>query len=122
MGDNIPAILRTQVRQLDHNQCAYCQTPEFLTVTTFEIDHIIPTSAGGVTAVDNLCLACPACNRHKSTRQSAFDSASGEVVPLFNPRKQMWSEHFSWNLETYRLQGLTPVSYTHLTLPTKRIV
>jgi hypothetical protein len=28
------------VREIDNGLCAYCHTPEALTVTTFEIDHI----------------------------------------------------------------------------------
>ena len=44
------------------------QTAESLTVTTFEIEHIIPRSKGGETAFENLCLACPTCNRYKSDR------------------------------------------------------
>lgn len=52
MSSTIPARLRSQVHSLDEGRCAYCQTPEELAVTTFEIDHIVPVSAGGETVPD----------------------------------------------------------------------
>lgn len=108
MGSIVPAQLRSQVRRQDEERCAYCQTPEELTVTTFEIDHIVPASAGGETTLDNLCLACPACNRHKGARQSAPDPETGRIVPLYHPRQQKWSAHFAWSEDVTQIVGLTP--------------
>lgn len=59
MSDYIPVDLKRQIRQQFNETCAYCQTAEYLTVTTFEIEHIVPLSAGGKTLLENLCLACP---------------------------------------------------------------
>lgn len=67
MTSTVSAQLRLRVHARAEERCEYCQTPEELTVTTFELDHIVPLSAGGVTVLDNLCLACPACNRQSST-------------------------------------------------------
>ena len=61
----IPADLQKLVREREQHRCAYCRTPEFLTVTVFEIDHIIPKNSGGEAKMENLCLACPSCNRYK---------------------------------------------------------
>lgn len=108
MSSVISASLRSQTHSQDEGRCAYCQTPEELTVTTFEIDHILPTSAGGETAPDNLCLACPACNRYKATRSSASDPETGQIVPLYNPRQQEWSAHFTLSQDAVRIVGLTP--------------
>jgi hypothetical protein len=33
---------------------------------------------------------------------------SGEMVSLYNPRKQQWQEHFTWNDEYTLIVGLTP--------------
>ena len=33
---------------------------------------------------------------------------SGQVVPLFNPRTQQWSEHFVWSADKTTIQGITP--------------
>ncbi|HAG84344.1 MAG TPA: hypothetical protein DCL61_25110 [Cyanobacteria bacterium UBA12227] len=67
--------LQRRIRARFNNCCAYCRTAEVLTVTTFEFEHIIPRSLGGETIWENLCLACPSCNRisvvttHKSAAQ-----------------------------------------------------
>jgi len=42
----IPATIRRQVRETAKGRCAYCRTPEALTVTIFEIGHIVPACAG----------------------------------------------------------------------------
>jgi hypothetical protein len=66
----------------------------------FHIDHVVPQSAGGPTTIGNLALACVSCSLRKSDRQVAADPESGEEVPLFSPRSQLWSEHFRWEAET----------------------
>jgi len=63
---------------------------------TFHIDHVVPRAAGGLTTTDNLALACVSCSLRKWARQTAADPATGEEVPLFNPREQVWHEHFRW--------------------------
>jgi hypothetical protein len=108
MSTTISAELRSQVHHRDENRCAYCQTPEHFTVTTFEVDHIVPASAGGETVLDNLCLACPACNRHKGARQSAPDPETGQLVSLYHPRQETWSSHFKWSEDQTQIVGLTP--------------
>jgi hypothetical protein len=52
----IPAELQRRVRERFANCCAYCQTAEHLTATTFEFEHTLPRSAGGETSLENLCL------------------------------------------------------------------
>ena len=47
MSDYIPVELQRQVKNHFANRCAYCQSSEDLTVAIFEIEHIIPRSAGG---------------------------------------------------------------------------
>lgn len=100
--------LRAWVRLQDQGCCAYCRSPEELSIAVFEIDHIIPVSQGGKTEPQNLCLCCPRCNRYKSAQQRATDPESGERVPLFHPRKQDWQTHFRWSRDRLRLIGLTP--------------
>ena len=39
----------------------------------------------------------------------AIDPTAGEVVPLFNPRRHMWSEHFIWSTDGLHIIGLTPI-------------
>ena len=105
----IPVALRRQIRDQFANCCAYCQTAEHLTVAIFEIEHIVPFVAGGETVADNLCLACPTCNRYKATRLAAIDPQTGESAPLFHPQQQAWIDHFDWNDSRTELVGLTAV-------------
>lgn len=109
MSVYVPVETQRTVREQFKGRCAYCQTLEALTVITFEFDHIVPLSAQGQTVAENLCLACPACNRYKARRQSAVDPATGETVPLFHPQHQIWSKHFAWNEDTTAVIGLTPI-------------
>lgn len=75
---------------------------------TFEVDHIIPRSAGGHSQFNNLCLSCPTCNRRKAKRLSARDPLSRRTVTLFHPKQDVWSHHFTWNAEGTHILGLTP--------------
>ncbi len=83
----IPQALRRVVLAAAQDRCAYCLSPEQMMGVAFEIDHILPSSAGGRTQFDNLCLSCPTCNRHKAKRLSARDPLSGRVVTLFHPHR-----------------------------------
>lgn len=60
----------------------------------FHIEHIIPVCAGGDDSLENLALACPSCNLHKSNRTEAVDQETQDYVPLFHPRVMKWSDHF----------------------------
>jgi hypothetical protein len=64
---------------------------------TFHIDHITPVVAGGTTTANNLALACVSCFLRKAARQLLEDPETGEKVPVFNPRQQVWTKHFRWN-------------------------
>ena len=71
------------------------------------MDHVIPRAAGGPTTAGNLALACVSCSLRKWANQTAVDPDTGDEVPLFNPRTQVWSEHFRWDNE--RVAPLTPI-------------
>jgi hypothetical protein len=74
---------------------------------TFHVEHAEPRSMGGTDHPENLAWACPRCNLMKSDRKSLPDSLTGEVVPIFNPRKDSWDAHFTW--DGYRAQGITGI-------------
>jgi hypothetical protein len=63
----------------------------------FHIDHIIARQHGGATAADNLALACLHCNRHKGPNIAGRHPATGDIVRLFHPRCESWSDHFEWD-------------------------
>jgi hypothetical protein len=109
MSVYIRVELQRQIRDRFGECCAYCRTAEFLTAMTFEFEHIIPLAVGGETVFENLCFACPSCNRYKGDRQTAIDSYSGETVALFHPQEQVWGQHFSWSEMGREMSGLTAV-------------
>lgn len=103
----IPKWLRTLITDRAKGLCEYCQTPQAI-VIEMEIDHIVPESAGGETTMENLCLACISCNGFKTDAQTGIDPETRKVAALFNPRSQIWIEHFQWIDDGVRLLGLTP--------------
>ena len=73
------------------------------------VDHIIPISAGGETAQENLCYSCVSCNSFKFNFQSGIDPDTQQEAPLYNPRKDQWNEHFRWSEDGSQIVGLTLV-------------
>src|SRR5258707_4471493 len=107
--DSIGIDVARRVRESARNRCGYCLSPQHLVMARLEIEHIVPTAAGGSDEEANLWLACPICNAHKSDKTNALDPETGEHVPLFNPRSQSWVEHFIWSEDGLRINGLTPI-------------
>lgn len=73
------------------------------------IEHIIPIAAGGETVEENLWLACPLCNGHKATKTENIDPETSQLVPLFNPRQEIWTDHFRWSANGIEIIGTTPI-------------
>lgn len=78
--------LRARITAADRRRCRYCLTTESNSGIPLTHDHIQPTSRGGPTTFDNVCLACRPCNEFKADGTSAIDPVTGETVALFNPR------------------------------------
>jgi len=104
----IPADIQRLVRHRANQLCEYCHTSERWQYVRFTIDHVIPFAQGGADDPDNLALACFHCNRRKADRLTAVDPDTGEEATLFNPRRDVWNEHFVWSADGYRVIGLTP--------------
>ena len=90
-------------------RCEYCHAPERVFNFAFEVEHIYPQSLGGLDALENLALACESCNLYKGNLTSVWDEASQQMVSLFHPRQNTWSEHFEWDSSSETLQGKTAV-------------
>lgn len=105
----IPVDVERRVRMTAKNRCGYCLSPQYLVMARLEIEHIIPLSKGGNNDELNLWLSCPICNRYKSDKMTGIDLESDEVVALFNPRFQVWSDHLQWSVDGLRIVGKTPV-------------
>lgn len=105
----VPKELRELVARQARHRCGYCLTREEIVGTSMEIEHLFPHSLGGPTTEENLWLACSGCNLQKGTRIFAEDEETGESVPLYNPRYQVWDEHFAWVDGGIRVVGRTAV-------------
>lgn len=105
MSEGIPAALRRSVVERAAGRCEYCGLSQEGQEATFHVDHVVPQDAGGHTNLENLALACVSCSLRKGARHRVRDPESGDEVPLFNPRRQSWDEHFRW--EEVLLAGLT---------------
>lgn len=84
--------------------CEYCRLLEYATGVTFHIEHVIPLSLGGKTAISNLALSCPGCNLSKADHTTGLDEL-GVVHNLFNPRAYQpsllgWHLHFAISLQS----------------------
>lgn len=99
--------LHRLVRARAHGCCEYCQLPESCSSIPFEIDHIIARKHNGLTDELNLALSCWYCNSAKGPCIGGRSQASGEFLRLYNPRQDIWSEHFRWN--GGQLVGLTQI-------------
>ncbi len=95
------------VRERAHHRCEYCQVSEWLSGQLCQVDHIVPLAKGGASTQENLCLACAACNGFKLDRTESADPESGQVVALYDPRKQRWADHFAWSEDGTTVIGLT---------------
>jgi HNH endonuclease len=89
-------------------RCEYCRCPAAYSPDPFSVEHIHPWSAGGATHLSNLALSCLGCNNLKYNHIEARDPLTGEIVPLYNPRKDRWEEHFAWSEEIIEIVGCTP--------------
>ena len=93
----IPSALRRLVYEHAGDCCEYCLTPEAAAFASHEIDHIIAEKHGGLTEADNLALSCVLCNKHKGSDLASIDPETGEIVPLYHPRRDKWHKHFQLN-------------------------
>ena len=84
--------------------------PRELDALPLHIEHIIARKHNGPTISENLALACFNCNVAKGTNLSGIDPATGIMERLYHPRRDLWSEHFSWNGP--EIVGLTSVGRT----------
>ena len=101
---------RQRVSARAGDRCEYCKYPASLTSGAFQVDHIIPISSGGADDLSNVCWACGSCNNHKNTAITNTDPQTSDIVPLFNPRRDLWSDHFAWDTaDDTRMIGRTAI-------------
>ncbi|MGH2592732.1 MAG: HNH endonuclease [Anaerolineae bacterium] len=86
-------------------RCEYCHKPQ-ISFFPHEVDHVVALKRSGATTLENLAFACFQCNRYKGSDLSSIDPHTGAITPLFNPRTQLWTEHFRFDGAT--ITPLTP--------------
>ncbi len=92
MAADIPVPLRHSVHGRASGLCEYCRTSERLTGYTLEVDHIVPSSRGGESVSNNLCLCCRRCNAHKSNRLDVYPAS----VPIQATRRRVKMRQIEW--------------------------
>ena len=100
------AATRDLVRRRAENRCEYCQFPQEYSELTHHVEHIVAKQHGGSDDAENLALACHRCNLQKGPNLAGIDPVSGELVPLFHPRRDEWNNHF--RLLEVHIEGVTP--------------
>jgi 5-methylcytosine-specific restriction endonuclease McrA len=100
--------VRQQICAAANYRCEYCKTSSKLTGMPLVMDHILPQVAGGSDEPENIAAACYRCNEFKGSKTHAPDPATSTLVPLFNPRQESWTEHFTWANGGTHIVGLTP--------------
>ena len=107
MGTDIDETTRAEVIERAAHRCEYCLIHENDVGFPHQVDHIISRKHGGTSQPDNLALACMICNRRKGSDVASIDPETGELSPLFHPRRDAWPEHF--RLAGEYIAPLTPV-------------
>jgi hypothetical protein len=105
----INTALKNQVVERAQGSCEYCRSQARFATQAFSIEHVIPQSKTGQSSLDNLALVCQGCNNHKYNKTEAIDPITGEIAPLYHPRQQKWSDHFSWNEDFSLIIGITTI-------------
>jgi 5-methylcytosine-specific restriction endonuclease McrA len=105
----IPENLKSAVIERASKCCEYCKSQDKYSPTFFTTDHVIPESLDGKTEFENLAYACFLCNRLKSNKLKIFDNLTQKWIPLFNPRKDIWLDHFAWNEDATKIIGISVI-------------
>lgn len=115
MSEWIPAALRRLVLARAGGKCEYCLRHESDSVLPHQPDHITSRRHQGETTAENLALACSICNLLKGPEVAGIDPLTGQAARIFNPRVDVWIEHFE--LAAGRIMGLTPEGRVTVELP-----
>lgn len=87
-------VIRQLVAVRANFRCEYCRKPDVAANFPFHVEHIIGRQHNGTDYPDNLAYACSYCNWHKGPNISTMLNGEPPIIPLFNPRKEHWYEHF----------------------------
>ena len=114
---------RETVLERAGRRCEYCHIPQTALDLLLHVDHVIARQHRGESTLANLCVACDRCNLKKGPNLSSIDPLTGELVPLFNPRRDDWGQHFARvhaEIVGRTAVGRTTVSLLELNSPRRR--
>ena len=103
-------VRRSLIKQRAGDRCEYCQIAQEFSVLPHQVDHVRATKHRGPDTMENTCFACAHCNAAKGSNVAGYDTETGVLTALFNPRLDVWREHFRWLGAI--LLGRTPVGRT----------
>jgi HNH endonuclease len=106
---SVNEFTKKYVRNRAEGLCEYCHSPEKISSSRFTLDHLQPRSLDGSDTEENLALACNRCNQHRYNFVVGRDIETAAILPLFNPRHQLWSEHFTWSADGTKIIGTTAI-------------
>lgn len=102
------AAERRGIIERARHRCEYCRLGEVhQPAVPFHIEHIIARQHGGDDSIEDLALACHPCNLQKGPNLASLDPETGELIRLFHPRRDHWSDHFL--VDEGRIVGRTPI-------------
>jgi hypothetical protein len=110
----MPRFSRKAVFERARHRCEYCLLPASESTLPHEFDHVRARKHRGQTTLENTCVACARCNGSKGTDATAYDPETDELVRVFNPRADVWDEHFQWDGAV--LHGKTAIGRTTIAL------
>ena len=93
------------VRVRAADRCEYCLLPQAHSRLRHHLEHIVARQHGGGAEPGNLALACHRCNLLKGPNLAGIDPLTGEIAPLFHPRRDVWLEHF--RSDGFHIEGIS---------------
>jgi HNH endonuclease len=112
----IPVAIQRAIFELSKNYCEYCVLPSNFSTDFFHFEHIIPVVLNGKTELENLARSCGICNNNKRDKIEHIDPLTQQIVRLYNPRQDIWSDHFQWSDDDLYIIGLTPIGRATIAL------
>ena len=108
-----PRLLRRELTELQEGRCFYCPKPLQLASA---IDHFIPWSRWPNDDLENLVVAHPACNGHKSDRVPGPGPLGRWATRLVEQRRALddIAISTSWRSDRTRTTSLARSLYAHL--------
>ncbi len=94
MSQSVSDKIRKEVAARAGYRCEYCLLSEAVAFYVFHVDHIKSIKHGGSNIPENLAYSCPDCNNFKGTDVGTFQEDDENLIRFFNPRKDIWEEHF----------------------------